>query len=579
MMRKIVLLISVLFIGVMIAIPAITQEDTETTLVRVAHFSPDTPAVDIYVNGEVAISNLEYPEVTDWVELAAGTVNIAVAPAGTSIDDAAIGPADFTLPANSRITISAVGSLEAGTLAPNVFLEDFSAVGADEAYVTVYHAIEGAPSVQVINVDDGTVLVDSLGFPGTFDGNDGAFSFVVPAGTYNLAVALDADPTAVLLDLSNTTLQGNNAYLVSAVGTPTEPAVSLTVTDLFLDSLARPSGTIGSILLSNPNFSTLVALATADGVSLDIAGSLLDADANLTVFAPTNAAFDNLLASLETDAATLLQYPDLIETILLYHVVDGAVDSETVATLNGESVPTLLDGESIEVQVSASGVKLDFFANVIVPDVMADNGVIHVIDEVLLPQTAISRWHEISRELELAALAEASTTIDEVAAADENFSTLLSLVTAPGVDPAILDLLSDPTASITVFAPTNAAFEALLSSLNIDPAKLLEHPDLISTILLYHVVDGAVTSDVVATLNGQSVPTLLDGESIEVQVTNAGVKLDFTANVTAVDILADNGVIHVIDQVLLPQTAISQYNALRDELAPPAEEEAEGDGS
>ncbi|RMG73958.1 MAG: fasciclin domain-containing protein, partial [Chloroflexi bacterium] len=170
----------------------------------------------------------------------------------------------------------------------------------------------------------------------------------------------------------------------------------------------------------------------------------------------------------------------------------------------------------------------------------------------------------------------ASMTIAEIALGDENFTTLVSLATAPGVDSAILEQLMNPEASLTVFAPTNEAFDNLLTSLNIDPAKLVEQPDLLNVILSYHVAEGAVTSDQLS--NGQEIPTLLEGESIVVQVTSAGVvKLDYTATVTTPDIAASNGVVHVINEVLLPQTAVRMYNTMRDELAPPPPPE-EGEG-
>ena len=100
--------------------------EPESVHLRVAHFSPDTPAVDVFVNGDAAITSLEFPTVTDWLELPAGTYNLAVAPAGAGIDAAAIGPADFDLPAGAYITVAAVGSLQNGTLKPQVLVEDYS---------------------------------------------------------------------------------------------------------------------------------------------------------------------------------------------------------------------------------------------------------------------------------------------------------------------------------------------------------------------------------------------------------------------------------------------------------------------
>ncbi|MBL8103888.1 MAG: DUF4397 domain-containing protein, partial [Anaerolineales bacterium] len=134
----------------------------ETVHIRVAHFSPDTPAVDVYVNGELSgVAGLEFPTVTDWIELPAGSYNLAVAPAGTSLDDAAIGPADFDLPAGAWITVAAVGSLADGTLKPAVLVEDFSPTEGN-ARVSVFHGIEDAPAVDVRA--NGSRVITSLAF-------------------------------------------------------------------------------------------------------------------------------------------------------------------------------------------------------------------------------------------------------------------------------------------------------------------------------------------------------------------------------------------------------------------------------
>lgn len=380
--------------------------------IRVGHLSPDTPPVDVYVNGEAAITGLAFPNFTGWITLPAGTYELAVAPAGTSIEDAAIGPAEFNLPGGQFLTISAVGSLEAGTLAPVIADEVFAALGEGEASVTVFHAIEGVGPVDLRT--NGTVLIDFLAFPGTFRTaagvpNDGAFTFTAPAGVYDLTVVPNGQTEPVIFDLAGTELLAGHYYFVAAVGTPDDPQIIVDVTgpergaELLAAAAERipvpveeeaveaPAGTIVDLAVATADFSTLVAAVQAadPGILEALAG-----DGPLTVFAPTNQAFANLLSSLGLTAEELLAATDIVNQVLLYHVIPGDVRASTVVGLDGESVATLLDGAFIGVSIVDGGVVLNGVVNVIQTDIVATNGVIHVIDNVLLPQSVIEALGE-----------------------------------------------------------------------------------------------------------------------------------------------------------------------------------------
>ena len=339
----------------------------ENVHIRVAHFSPDTPAVDVYVNGEVAIEALQYPNVTDWIMLPAGSYNIAVAPAGTSIDDAAIGPADFDLPANAWITVAAVGSLESGTLAPAVLVEDYNTIGSGNARVSVFHAIEDAPSVDILV--DGAPAIEVLAYPGTVGSNDGFATIDVPAGTYNIQVVPSGATEPVVLDLPATTLEANMNYFVAAVGTLESPQVVVAATE-------NPLPNIVEIAVADGRFETLVAAVTAADLVETLSG-----EGPFTVFAPTDDAFAALPAG--TVEALLGDIPALTD-ILLYHVVSGEVLAETVVTLDSA---TTVQGSDVTITVTDEGVFLNDTVQVIITDIMASNGVIHVIDAVLLPPT------------------------------------------------------------------------------------------------------------------------------------------------------------------------------------------------
>ncbi len=144
----------------------------------------------------------------------------------------------------------------------------------------------------------------------------------------------------------------------------------------------------------------------------------------------------------------------------------------------------------------------------------------------------------------------------DIAAANEDFSTLAAAVEAAGLQ----DALSDPEATLTVFAPTNEAFEAALASLGLTAEELLADTDTLTAILTYHVLGDIVTSSDIAAVGTEEIPVeTLSGEELAVVVGDDGTVgfVDQTATVTMADIEASNGVIHVIDAVLLPPSMSS----------------------
>lgn len=339
------------------------------------------------------------------------------------------------------------------------------------------------------------------------------------------------------------------------------------------------SNTIADIVVASseadePQFTVLLAAVQTSEKILD---ALSDPEAQLTVFAPTDEAFTALLELMEISAEDLLGEPEIVEAILLYHVVDGAVMAEDVMELDGEEVPTLLGefapitigiteeggvtiGDGID--LTEAGMEEDVPANVVTADIEAVNGVIHVIDSVLLPSDEMLAEHfammdDMMEEDMDSDMMESNTIADIVIASttaeEPEFTVLLAAVQA--ADPSVVELLSDPEAEITVFAPTDEAFSALLVALDVDAETLLGMTDLLNDVLLYHVVDGAVMAETVVTLDGEDVPTLLgEDATISISVTDDGVILNDSINVVITDIEADNGVIHVIDGVLVPVT-------------------------
>jgi len=294
---------------------------------------------------------------------------------------------------------------------------------------------------------------------------------------------------------------------------------------------------VASATGDEPQFTVLLAAAQAADPAIVAA---LSGEGEFTVFAPTDEAFAALLAELEVSAEDLLADQDLLTAVLQYHVLEGAVMSGDIVALLEESdaiYPTTLLGSRIKVALDGENVMVND-ATVVAADIEASNGVVHVIDTVLLPPATIAEL------------------VVEAASAEEDAEFTLLLAAIQGADPAILETLSGEGA-FTVFAPTDAAFEAAIAALGVDPADLLANSELLTGVLLYHVVGSELYSgDIVAALTeageeGIWVDSLVEGDPLYVTLTEDGVFVD-DAQVIITDIVASNGVIHVIDAVMLP---------------------------
>jgi transforming growth factor-beta-induced protein len=255
---------------------------------------------------------------------------------------------------------------------------------------------------------------------------------------------------------------------------------------------------------------------------------------NLTVFAPTNDAFNNLFTQLgvsDLDALIGALGVEATTNVLLYHVLGARVPANDVTTGYVATLGTAHGNNlSAFINVRNNGVRINDRADVIQTDINASNGVIHAIDAVILP-----------------------LTIAELAALNMDFSTLVSGL---GVADGNIDaLLADPSSGpLTVFAPTNAAFTDLVTELGVgDVPGLLAAigTDGLAEVILYHAVSGNITS---AQVTAGTVPTV-NGQNFTITV-NGGVSItdtqSRTANVIATDVQGTNGIVHVLNKVILP---------------------------
>lgn len=258
-------------------------------------------------------------------------------------------------------------------------------------------------------------------------------------------------------------------------------------------------------------FKTLATALTAAGLIDAVNGP-----GPFTVFAPTDDAF----AKVPKETLEMLLKPEnkeKLKAVLTYHVVPGKVMAKDVVGLKGAKS---LNGQRIDVKVDGDKVSVDG-ANVVATDIACTNGVIHVIDSVILP---------------------ASDNIPAVATKAGKFSTLLAAAKAAG----LVDALSGDKA-LTVFAPTDEAFGKLPKG-TVESLLKPENKDKLKAILLYHVVEGRVYSE--DALKAKSAATLQGGK-VEITVKDGAAYVN-GAKILATDVDAGNGVIHVIDSVILP---------------------------
>ena len=351
------------------------------------------------------------------------------------------------------------------------------------------------------------------------DEENATLSDILLYHVYSGAVA-SADVTD---GLTVTMVNGDDAtFAVAADGTVSVGGATVTTADV-----PASNGVIhiiDTVLTPPADLVDIPAVATSTGVHTALVAAL--AQANLvatlqgtgpfTVFAPTDAAFTDAgidLSSFDTDEenATLVD-------ILTYHVVSGSVLS---TALTDGLTATALNGDDVTFTVNADGVKVND-ANVVTADVAASNGVVHVIDKVLMPPADL---------VDIPTIATGTGVHDSLVAA---LSKADLVTTLQGDGP------------FTVFAPTDEAFTA--AGIDLSTFETAEEIAALADILTYHVVSGTVLS---TALTDGLTATALNGDDVTFTVNADGVKVN-DANVVTADVAASNGVVHVIDKVLMP---------------------------
>lgn len=316
--------------------------------------------------------------------------------------------------------------------------------------------------------------------------------------------------------------------------------------------------TILDTAIGNEGLSTLVEAVNAADESL---AQLLDGPGPYTVFAPSNLAFENFDGYLQENfnmtLDDVLADQELLTNLLSYHIVAGNVLSTQLT--DGQIVPTIYPGTGIGVVINADGsVSLNNgVADVIGADIVASNGVVHVIDNVLfnggIRDALEARAEVVAFE---ALVAELGNSITGVVAQSPDHGMLYALLQEAGLD----DVLTTGF-PFTLFAPTDTALTNLLDSLGLTLDAVTAQPEILDTILRYHIVSAEVDNNALYDADGGELNTILneqlvgDGEPLYVDVvlrTPGGVTLNGEVNVTSGAIEADNGYVFVVDTVIVP---------------------------
>lgn len=448
----------------------------------------------VFVNG-IAVTSVDFTGTNGVIHIIDG---VLIPP--SDIPTTAIEADDFEVLVTALIEAELVGALQ-GEGPFTVFAP------TDEAFADLLEALDITAS-------------ELLAFPNLAS----TLLFHVVEGqifSFDLLVALEEGPVTL------TTLSGSDLVITLEVGSVFVNGVEVIITDILASN--GVIHVLDGVLVENlvqvaagaGDFETLLAAAEAAGLVDALVGDEL-----LTVFAPTDEAFAQLLEDLDITAEALLADTALLTDVLLYHIVAGRIFSAGVldSIVEGPLVVETLNGSVfvitlLEDTVFINGIEALAF------DFIASNGIIHVLEGVLLPLGNIA----------------------EVAESAGSFTTLLAAAQAAG----LVGALTNEDASLTVFAPTDEAFDALLAELELTAEALLENTELLEEVLLNHIVDARVFSFellalfngdpvVVETLGDVSLTFTLDSESVFVN----GVEI------IGFDVLASNGVIHVIGEVL-----------------------------
>lgn len=358
-----------------------------------------------------------------------------------------------------------------------------------------------------------------------------------------------------------------------ATAEATEDATAEATEDATAEATEEPEpGTVVEVIGGAENLTIFAAALDAAGLADTLA------EGEYTVFAPRDGAFGTLVHDLGITEDDLLADADYLANVLSYHIVPGtfaaddlkAEDGAVLETLSGATLPVLYRPET----------DLMYFAGqqavLAEQNIEAANGLVHVLDNMLNPSgdmtppepgavptviigDGVASSPGVGRQDPLPTappLDAAAGTVPEVIARNANLSLMVAAIDAAG----LTGTLANPEAQVTVFAPTNNAINSFLSGVGLTQDEFLRNA-LLDDIVRYHVLERRVPAAVLVEADERSILTALPDNYIFVDFTDNGdLLLNNIAAVISVDIPAANGVVHVIDEIILPQHVLEAFD-------------------
>jgi uncharacterized surface protein with fasciclin (FAS1) repeats len=338
---------------------------------RIGNFAVDTPAVTVSVNGEALdMDALPFPELSEWQSVDAGTYQFSVS---GEDGETALAQAEVSLEAGTWSTLALVGSVESGTLTLHEIEEDYSELNPGTGGLTVFVALD---SDLMLNFNrDGVPYATELTSPGVIEGGVSQLTLHDDAGVFDFQFVETQDAANVLMEIPQDEIAENAYSFIALVGMEDNAQAVVNVTDraevnIELGTLQEP-GTLLDAAAADENLTSFVNAVSAAGLTETLSG-----EGPFTVFVPANFVLDTVDMS----------DPEALAQIMRYHIVEGKLMSrgvtsaQTLETLAGEPIAVRIDGNNIFVND----------AQIIALNIPATNGVIHMINGVLMPSSVQS---------------------------------------------------------------------------------------------------------------------------------------------------------------------------------------------
>ncbi|HEX2964322.1 MAG TPA: DUF4397 domain-containing protein [Syntrophorhabdaceae bacterium] len=414
-MRKFIVTLGLLITLIPGFAPGVAAQTDSVAYVRFAHFSADANEVDVYLDGQLiepfamsgapvgtadndsamatqeaeaaasdgAMATQEadmevventtsagvfgFGAVSDWIAVPAGAHQIAVAPVGTSADQAVFGPMEINLNAGEWVTIALTGSAANSSLMATPVLEDMTDMSPGVAHATFFNGLSGDTTLN-FNRDE-VPFVSELGTPNNAQGFPSSSPLPLDFGTYTFSVNAPDTPDQILGELADTKITEATHYLLAAVDGPNGPELIVHETPHAAVMMARGDLAAPGTLVEAANGNEHLVSFFDTLNSAGLIGTLGGQD-SYTIFAPADFVADDLTAQFGDDAEALANY-------LRGYIVEGdyklndLLAAGTLTALNGETLNFALDGETI----TMNG------AQILTPNISAVNGTIHMIGQ------------------------------------------------------------------------------------------------------------------------------------------------------------------------------------------------------